>query len=118
MVGTKIDIPLFPFISGEFSDHGSFWTTTSTCRKCWHWHKRERFSIRQSESGFRISTTTSRCFATGTSLDAERSFSTSLQIPGTARKRKVWLRSEGASPLSRMPCHEHTTQLHSTMQSE
>jgi len=25
MVGTKIDIPLFPFISGEFSYHGSFW---------------------------------------------------------------------------------------------
>src|SRR5262245_43593882 len=25
MVGSKIDIPLFPFISGEFSYHGSFW---------------------------------------------------------------------------------------------
>jgi alcohol dehydrogenase, propanol-preferring len=29
LVGTKIDIPLFPFVSGEFTYHGSFWAKYS-----------------------------------------------------------------------------------------
>jgi len=28
-VGNKIDIPLFPLVSGEFTYHGSFWTNYS-----------------------------------------------------------------------------------------
>lgn len=29
LVGTKIDIPLFPFVSGEFTYHGSYWANYS-----------------------------------------------------------------------------------------
>jgi propanol-preferring alcohol dehydrogenase len=29
LVGNKIDIPLFPFVAGEFTYHGSFWANYS-----------------------------------------------------------------------------------------
>jgi len=42
----KIDIPLFPFVAGEFTYHGSFLRQLQRfAGKCWHWPNRARFRI-------------------------------------------------------------------------
>jgi len=32
LVGNKIEFPLFPFVAGEFTYHGSFWPSKRICR--------------------------------------------------------------------------------------
>ena len=79
LVGTKINIPLFPFTAGELTYHGSFWANYSDLQEGYlRSPRKERSNTPSSEFSSRTSTRISNCSARATSLAAP---SSSFDVP-------------------------------------